>query len=372
MVYRFLFYFANLIIRIYYRKFYINGLDKIPKDKPLLIVSNHPNGFLEPIIMACLFPIDLHFLVRGDLFENRMLRWLLLSTNQVPIYRFKDGIAALRNNQKTIEKTIEVLKRNKAIIIFAEGSTDARWYVREMKKGMARMAFQCLDGSPDLDLHILPIGVTFQNSSHPGTDVILNAGEAFAVKPFYSKNVKEAKDKMDELTEITRAKIQELTIHLEDKKNEKIIGRFWKRYILANATSFFPRVLNDTALFKVLKAKEKQLNEGLLDTLELSSYSNNTFILYLPLALVGFVVWTIPIGLAFLITNKFVKQLEFKSSVRAALGGFMSMIYICMIIIILTIKYNLLTAFIGLIFIFGSGIFTLYVWENIKLQNKEE
>jgi 1-acyl-sn-glycerol-3-phosphate acyltransferase len=48
MVYRIIYYFANIILRVYYRKIHVYGLDTIPKDKPLLIVSNHPSGFLEP------------------------------------------------------------------------------------------------------------------------------------------------------------------------------------------------------------------------------------------------------------------------------------------------------------------------------------
>lgn len=47
MVYR-IYYFANIILRVYYRKIHVYGLDTIPKDKPLLIVSNHPSGFLSP------------------------------------------------------------------------------------------------------------------------------------------------------------------------------------------------------------------------------------------------------------------------------------------------------------------------------------
>ncbi len=370
MVYRFLFYFANLIIRIYYRKFYVSGLEMIPKDKPLLIVSNHPNGFLEPIIMACLFPIDLHFLVRGDLFENKVLRWLLVSTNQVPIYRFKDGIAALRNNQKTIEKTIEVLKQNKAIIIFAEGSTDAAWHVREMKKGMARMAFQCLDGSPDLDLHILPVGVTFQNSSKPGSDVILNAGEAYAVKPYYTSNAREAKDKMDDLTEFTRNKIQQLTIHLEDKNNEKNLGILWKNYINSKTFSFLPRVLKEDKLFVEMKKNEKTLNQGLEFKVDKKKFTSYLQFLLLPLALLGFLSWFIPIGLGFFITNKYVKQLEFISSVKAASSGFLVLIYTLVLFVIGLIFIGFLQTLIVLFSMFASGICTLYVWERFKLNNQ--
>jgi 1-acyl-sn-glycerol-3-phosphate acyltransferase len=367
MVYRFLYYFANLIIRLYYRKFYVNRLDQIPKDKPLLIVSNHPNGFLEPIVMACLFPIDLHFLVRGDLFENKALRWLLVSTNQVPIYRFKDGIAALRNNQKTIEKTIEVLKQNKAVIIFAEGSTDATWHVRELKKGMARMAFQCLDGSPDLDLHILPIGVTFQELDKPGTDVILNAGKAFSVRQFYSKNVREAKEKMDQLTDFTRQEIQKLTIHLNIPDGEPHLKALWKNYIHTSSSSFLPRVKEDHTLYENLKKEEALLNEGKQSKVNVLPYKSYIHLLLWPFAIVGFVAWMIPVSLGFYISNKYVKQIEFISSVRAASSGFLVLIYSIIAIAIGFIKAGMLYTIVAYFILFICGIVTVYVWERHKL-----
>ncbi len=357
-----------MIIRVYYRKIYTNGLDKIPKDKPLLIVSNHPNGFLEPIIMACLFPIDLHFLVRGDLFENKALRWLLVSTNQVPIYRFKDGIAALRNNQKTIAKTIEVLKQNKAIIIFAEGSTDANWYVRELKKGMARMAFQCIDADPDLDLHILPIGVTFQQSTHPGTDIILNAGQPFPVKEFYSKNAKEAKEKMDVLTNKTREEIQKLTLHIEERENDKSISRAWHQSNLADNTSFFPRVKEDNVLFQKLKKLESAINQNLpFETVNIKYRSLLKYLLF-PFAIVGFIVWFIPIASAFLIGKKLVKQREFISSIKAASGGFLTLFYGVVILISGSIVLGFIkTSFIILAMVV-LGMCTVFVWERFQLE----
>jgi len=70
MIYKIFWFWANIAIRVFYGKIEVSGLENVPKDGPLLIASNHPNGFLEPIIMACLFPRDLHFMVRGDGFRK--------------------------------------------------------------------------------------------------------------------------------------------------------------------------------------------------------------------------------------------------------------------------------------------------------------
>jgi 1-acyl-sn-glycerol-3-phosphate acyltransferase len=367
MIYRITYYFANLIIRVFYRKIFITGLENIPKDKPLLLVSNHPSGFLEPIIMACTFPIDLHFLVRGDLFEKKALRWLLISTNQIPIYRFKDGIAALRNNQKTIKKTIEILQQNKAVIIFAEGSTNADWYVRELKKGMARMAFQCIDGKPDLDLHILPIGVCFAKSEDPGTEAVLNIGKPISVKEYYSKNAAEAKVKMDELTHITHEKVKELTLHLEERNHEKVLRSKWKEISINEHDTFLPRISTTQSPFHKLKEIANGLNDGI--AYNIGSKTRNKWLSYIlaPLAFPGFLFWFIPVFSGFSLAKKFVKYREFVSSVRASASGGLCLIYLLILLPFLFYFLGAVKSIVFILFIFISGFIAVMIWEDYKL-----
>ncbi|MBK8699662.1 MAG: 1-acyl-sn-glycerol-3-phosphate acyltransferase [Saprospiraceae bacterium] len=377
MIYRLLFYFANLIIRIYYRKIHTFGLEDIPRDKPLLIVSNHPSGFIEPILMACLFPIDLHFLVRGDLFEKKILRFLLVSTNQVPIYRFRDGFAGLRNNQKTIAKTIEVLKQNKAIIIFAEGSTNADIFLRPFQKGMARMAFQSMDGSPDLDLHILPVGVTFSASTRPGTEVILRAGKAFPVREFYTADPRMSKDKMEELNLYTRDRVLEQMIHLPDRAQEASFRQAWLMYNKPSHTGFLPRIVKDGALFSYLKEVEARINNTTTASLStpdpmrvspaLGFRQTNWHWLMLPFAILGFVLWFIPVFAGFYLANAKVKQREFKASVQASASGGFTAIYIAVCLLTSLFIWPVGKVLPGFVVAVFMGISTLYFWEKQQL-----
>lgn len=374
MVYRIIYYFANIIIRIYYRKIHINGLENIPLDKPLLIVSNHPSGFLEPIIMACTFPIELHFLVRGDLFEKSWLKHLLIGTNQVPIYRFRDGFAGLRNNQKTVAKTIEVLRGNKAIIIFAEGSTNADMYLRPFQKGMSRMAFQTLDGSGDLDLHILPVGVTFSASTRPGSEVLISVGKAFPVKEFYTDNARDAKDKMDELTRYAYDRVRENMIHLEDREEEASLRQAWLVYNKPGRAPFFPRIMRNSPLFSYLKEVEVKLNStkpanvSVPDPFRVSpllSYrSHYWFLALIPLALAGIILWALPVISGFVLTRAKVKQREFIASLQASASAGFGVIYVLITSIIIALIFCWCMVFWWLGILIFTGLAALFVWEQ--------
>jgi 1-acyl-sn-glycerol-3-phosphate acyltransferase len=51
---------------------------------PLLITANHPNSFLDAIIIGALFQQPVHFLARGDAFKKPWHRWLLEQLHMIP------------------------------------------------------------------------------------------------------------------------------------------------------------------------------------------------------------------------------------------------------------------------------------------------
>jgi len=107
MFYKLLKVWAHLAFRLYFRRMFIFGRERIPKKGPVIFLVNHPSTFLEACIIASNQHRDLHFLVRGDMFEKKWLLPILRSTNQIPIYRFKDGFGKLRNNKSTFEQSFE-------------------------------------------------------------------------------------------------------------------------------------------------------------------------------------------------------------------------------------------------------------------------
>src|SRR5690606_7108683 len=155
MLYSILRVIVGFSLKIYFRKIDISGIEHLKPGKAQIIASNHPSGFLEPLIMACFFPRDLYFLVRGDLFENKIIKYFLEATHQIPIYRFKDGFSKLRNNADSIQAATDVLVKNKCLLIFVEGGTKSIKKLRPLQKGFVRMASEAVQKNPQIDLEIL-------------------------------------------------------------------------------------------------------------------------------------------------------------------------------------------------------------------------
>ena len=81
----------------------INNKEYLSLKGPLLIAANHPNSFLDAIILSTIFKRPVYSLARGDAFVKPFYKKLLLSLNMFPVYRISEGVENLENNYETFE-----------------------------------------------------------------------------------------------------------------------------------------------------------------------------------------------------------------------------------------------------------------------------
>ncbi|MGB3085528.1 MAG: 1-acyl-sn-glycerol-3-phosphate acyltransferase, partial [Saprospiraceae bacterium] len=161
MFYKILKIWAQLAFRLYFRRIFIQGKENIPKKGPVIFLVNHPNSFLEACIIAAYQHRDLHFLVRGDMFDKKWLLPILKSTYQIPIFRFKDGFGKLRNNKSTFDQSFQVLSEGNALLLFPEASSMLVKYLRPLQKGASRLAIGTLEEKNVDSLTIIPTGIYY-------------------------------------------------------------------------------------------------------------------------------------------------------------------------------------------------------------------
>lgn len=167
--------YARLAIKIYCRKIIINKPAWLTAKGPLLIASNHPNSFLDGIILTTLFKENIYSLARGDAFRNkkhnRLLRWLHL----LPVYRTSEGVENLEHNYTTFDECIKIFKADGIVMIFSEGRCINEWHLRRLKKGTARLATNAWEEG--IDLTVVPIGFNYSPFRNFGKNVFINFGE---------------------------------------------------------------------------------------------------------------------------------------------------------------------------------------------------
>ncbi len=209
----------------YFRKIYLLNTDRIPRDKPVILASNHPTGFMEPCIAACFLDRPLYFLVRGDFFAKPLYASLLRALHMLPVYRLKDGgYRKLKNNFATFEACHNALREHRAIMIYIEGSTEYVKRLRPLQKGAARIAFGGLERFPDMeDVYIVPMGVTYEAAHQWRSCVMLDCGEPVRARDFLEQYQVNANEAISSLTDAVGARLKQCMVHIDDPENDELV-----------------------------------------------------------------------------------------------------------------------------------------------------
>jgi 1-acyl-sn-glycerol-3-phosphate acyltransferase len=167
--------YARLAIKLYCRRVVINRPEWLHAKGPLLIAANHPNSFLDGIILTTLFQNPIYTLARGDAFQKKKWDKLLRGLHLLPVYRTSEGVENLPHNYTTFAACEKVFARCGIVMIFSEGRCINEWHLRPLKKGTARLALSAWENNEDLI--VVPLGFNYSSFRAWGKTVHLNFGE---------------------------------------------------------------------------------------------------------------------------------------------------------------------------------------------------
>lgn len=166
---------SQLALPIWCRRLTINKPELLKEKGPLLLASNHPNSFLDSVLLDTIFKQPVWSLARGDVFKKPFYIKLLNALRILPVYRTSEGVENLSENYRTFEDCILIFKQNGLVTIYSEGKCINEWHLRPLKKGTARLAVKAWD--ENIPLKVLPVGINYSSFSRFGKNIFLNFGE---------------------------------------------------------------------------------------------------------------------------------------------------------------------------------------------------
>ncbi len=182
----------RLLVRIclkgYYKNIVVEGVENIPKDTPILLVANHQNALIDPLLLATHTPLKPYFLTRASVFKKPMVAKFLNYIQMLPVYRVRDGFSTIQQNNGTFDLTYEVLRKNGSVIIFAEGNHSNIRNLRPLSKGFTRMAFGLKEKYPETQPVILPMAIDYSAHMRSGGKARITIGKPIAVDMPASKS----------------------------------------------------------------------------------------------------------------------------------------------------------------------------------------
>lgn len=159
---------------MYCRQLRVNNKTNLYLKGPLLIACNHPNSFLDAIVLSSVFKQPIYSLARGDVFKHSLVARLLRSLKMFPVFRNTEGVENMEHNYSTFDACKEIFKQNGIVLIFSEGRCTNEWHLRPMMKGTARLALSSWEAG--IPLRVLPTAINYQSFTRFGKNIHLSFG----------------------------------------------------------------------------------------------------------------------------------------------------------------------------------------------------
>src|SRR5439155_166217 len=172
----------GLILRVFFRRIEVSGVERVPEHGPVIFVLNHPNGLIDPAFLLCLAPRRVSLLAKAPLFRMPVIGFFCRAFQAIPVHRRQDASSDPSQNRETFDTARAVLARGGAIAIFPEGTSHSDPKLRPLKTGAARIAFgaaAALAGSSPI--RIVPAGLYYRAKRTFRSAALLYFGGPFAV-----------------------------------------------------------------------------------------------------------------------------------------------------------------------------------------------
>ncbi len=172
--------------RCYYKEIRMEDMDRVPSNGPVMLLPNHQNALMDPLLYAAFARGKPYFLTRSDVFGNKVLKWIFEGLRMMPIYRLRDGRQTLERNQEVFERCAALFAQGEQLLLFPEANHCLRRQVRPLSKGFTRILARSFEKYPGLDIAIVPVGMNYEDGAHFPDRVAMYFGHPFSARAYWS------------------------------------------------------------------------------------------------------------------------------------------------------------------------------------------
>jgi glycerol-3-phosphate O-acyltransferase / dihydroxyacetone phosphate acyltransferase len=191
---------------------------------PVLVVANHPNSLLDPLIVFRVAGRPTRPLAKAPLFEQVILGAVLRALGGLPVFRRQDDASLMHRNEKTFDAAIAALVAGDAIQIYPEGRSHSEPGLGTVKTGAARIALGAeASSSWSLGLLIVPIGLTYRSKSLFRGSAIAVIGDPFSIADLQGLWQTDEAGAVRTLTDRIARSIETVTLNLSSHEDLELI-----------------------------------------------------------------------------------------------------------------------------------------------------
>lgn len=209
---------------IFYRRVIVVGLENIVPDNHLIFAPNHQNALMDALAVLFTHKGQPVFLARADIFRRKTIATILYFLKILPVYRIRDGFSTLKGNDEIFDKTVDVLRNKNGLIILPEGDHEGFRRLRQLKKGICRIAFHADEASDfDLKIKILPVGLEFTNYQRYRQVLTVVYGKPVEVSEFHNLYKQSPEKALNDLRSKLYREMKSIMVHIESEEDYEAI-----------------------------------------------------------------------------------------------------------------------------------------------------
>ncbi len=210
---------------IFYRKVLAYGKDNIDFSVPTIFAPNHQNALMDAMAVIGTLDRQLIFLARADIFRKKMIARILYFLKMLPVYRIRDGFEHLKQNDDTFRDTLRVMEHRNGVVILPEGNHATYRKLRQLKKGICRIAFQTAEASGfSKEINIVPVGLEYSHYWRFRQVLTVVYGHPIHVSEYYDSYRENPNRAIVELRDRLSAEMKKVMVHIEEEQDYEAIN----------------------------------------------------------------------------------------------------------------------------------------------------
>ena len=213
-----------MAIKLFFNQISIQNKQIVPNTSPIIFVANHPNFFMDPLIIGSYCPRQLYFFAKSTLFNSPLKKRILTRLNLVPVYRKIDDKENMGGNVNSFNKGYRILENNGAFLIFPEGISVGKRVLGKIKTGAARIGLEAeLKNDFALNIVIIPIGLSYSDQVRFRSNIMIRFGSPIELSKFEKEYKTNEVETVKKVTLIIEKSLNNLTNYYQTDQIEDIV-----------------------------------------------------------------------------------------------------------------------------------------------------
>src|SRR5262245_15043890 len=152
---------VRALTKFYYPRIEVTGGQLVPRTGPVLLVANHPNSLIDPVLLGIAAQRPVRLMAKAPLFDIPVFGAVLRALGMVPAYRGSDDAKQVAKNLESLAVAARQLATGCAMGIFPEGKSHDAPQLALVRSGAARLAMQALAAGAR-GLRVVPVGINYE------------------------------------------------------------------------------------------------------------------------------------------------------------------------------------------------------------------